>query len=63
MRSTNEAHLLPPVAPAYISWRHERDSPALFCRRYLCPITREVMEYSVIAADGHSYERAAIEQW
>lgn len=28
-----------------------------------CPITREIMEDPVIASDGHSYERAAIEMW
>ena len=27
---------------------------------YLCPITQELMEDPVIAADGHSNERAAI---
>lgn len=30
---------------------------------FLCPITREVMEDPVIAADGHTYEREAIELW
>src|SRR3990167_10966745 len=30
---------------------------------FLCPITREVMENPVVAADGFSYEKAAIEQW
>jgi serine/threonine protein kinase len=30
---------------------------------YLCPITGELMEDPVVAADGHTYERAAIEQW
>ena len=29
----------------------------------LCPITLEVMRDPVIASDGHSYERAAIERW
>ena len=28
-----------------------------------CPISLEVMRDPVIAADGHSYERASIEQW
>lgn len=28
-----------------------------------CPITCEVMKDPVIAGDGHTYERAAIEQW
>ena len=30
---------------------------------YLCPISLEVMEDPVIAADGHSYERSDIEAW
>uniref|UniRef100_A0AAY5L6F4 WD repeat, SAM and U-box domain-containing protein 1 n=1 Tax=Esox lucius TaxID=8010 RepID=A0AAY5L6F4_ESOLU len=30
---------------------------------FLCPITRELMMDPVIAADGYSYERAAIESW
>ncbi|MEW5305626.1 MAG: hypothetical protein WDW36_008156 [Sanguina aurantia] len=29
----------------------------------LCPITQEVMQDPVIAADGHCYERAAIANW
>ncbi|TRY82481.1 hypothetical protein DNTS_029962 [Danionella cerebrum] len=30
---------------------------------FLCPITREIMKDPVIAADGYSYERDAIESW
>ncbi|XP_026231804.1 WD repeat, SAM and U-box domain-containing protein 1-like [Anabas testudineus] len=30
---------------------------------FLCPITRELMEDPVIAADGYSYERESIESW
>ncbi|CAL8467465.1 g7003 [Coccomyxa elongata] len=30
---------------------------------YICPITQEVMEEPVLAADGFSYERSAILQW
>ncbi|XP_072118092.1 WD repeat, SAM and U-box domain-containing protein 1 [Mobula birostris] len=30
---------------------------------FLCPISREVMTDPVIAADGYSYEREAIENW
>ena len=30
---------------------------------FLCPITKELMAEPVIAADGHSYERAEIEKW
>eukprot|EP00884_Botryococcus_braunii_P021728 jgi/Botrbrau1/8239/Bobra.0392s0034.1 len=35
------------------------DPPAMF----LCPITQEVMHEPVLAADGHTYERVAIEGW
>jgi len=30
---------------------------------YLCPITQELMHDPVIASDGHTYERDAIERW
>ncbi|XP_067301234.1 WD repeat, SAM and U-box domain-containing protein 1-like isoform X2 [Pseudorasbora parva] len=30
---------------------------------FLCPITRELMKDPVLAADGYSYEREAIESW
>lgn len=30
---------------------------------YLCPITMEIMVDPVIAMDGHTYERVAIENW
>ena len=30
---------------------------------FLCPITLSVMRYPVLAADGHTYEREAIEHW
>ena len=30
---------------------------------FLCPISQELMTDPVIAADGHSYERAEIEKW
>lgn len=31
--------------------------------KVLCPITNQVMEHPVVAADGISYERQAIKQW
>jgi len=37
----------------------EEDPPADF----ICPITTEVMIDPVMAADGHAYERSAIERW
>ena len=30
---------------------------------FRCPITCEVMDDPAICADGHTYERAAIERW
>jgi Tfp pilus assembly protein PilF len=32
-------------------------------RAFLCPITQDVMKDPVLAPDGYSYEREAIEQW
>ncbi|KAK7247679.1 ubiquitin-protein transferase, partial [Aureococcus anophagefferens] len=39
--------------------RDEDDAP----EEFLCPISMEVMQDPVIAADGHTYERRAIEAW
>ena len=36
-----------------------RDRP----REHVCPITRELMSDPVVAEDGNTYERAAIENW
>jgi hypothetical protein len=30
---------------------------------FLCPISKDIMEDAVIAADGHSYDRVQIERW
>jgi hypothetical protein len=30
---------------------------------FLCPITLELMQMPMMAADGHSYEKNAIEEW
>jgi hypothetical protein len=32
-------------------------------KEYECPVTREIMEHPVLAADGHTYDRYAIEYW
>ena len=37
----------------------EEEPPADF----ICPITTEIMGEPVVAADGQSYERTAIERW
>ena len=30
---------------------------------FYCPITQDIMTDPVLTVDGHSYERAAIEEW
>lgn len=30
---------------------------------FICPITYELMRDPVVASDGHTYEKAAIEKW
>lgn len=42
--------------------RGEQARPAAL-HSFICPITHEIMRDPVVAADGHSYERAAISQW
>ena len=32
-------------------------------KEFYCPITQEIMEDPVLASDGHTYEREAIETW
>ena len=41
------------------SGEEEEEPPADF----ICPITTEIMSDPVMAADGHAYERTAIERW
>ncbi|KAM6129923.1 WD repeat, SAM and U-box domain-containing protein 1 isoform 2-T2 [Pterocles gutturalis] len=40
-----------------------RSAPVPIPDELLCPITRELMKDPVIAADGYSYEKEAIENW
>ena len=54
-RRVAEEQLPEPEAPP----REEEPPPADF----ICPITTEVMSDPVMAADGHAYERTAIERW
>jgi TPR repeat protein len=35
----------------------------LIPKEFFCPITQEIMEDPVIAQDGYTYERSAIQQW
>ena len=48
--------LSPPPAPTVFN---EESIPS----EYVCPISFGIMYDPVIATDGHSYERAAIEEW
>ena len=40
-----------------------RGATHLYPKAMVCPITLEVFRDPVIAADGHSYERAALARW
>ena len=43
--------------------RLHSESAAWAREEYFCPITCEIMEDPVVAADGHTYERTAIAEW
>ena len=47
------------AGPAAAAPAGEGEAP----NEYLCPITMDVMHDPVLAMDGHSYERTAIEKW
>jgi hypothetical protein len=56
--------LKPPAAPAAaagagVALGGPVDPPQMF----MCPITQCIMEDPVVAADGYTYERSAIEEW
>ncbi|XP_042899841.1 WD repeat, SAM and U-box domain-containing protein 1 [Parasteatoda tepidariorum] len=46
-------------------WQHvlSDTDETLMLSEFCCPITQEVMRSPVVAEDGYSYERAAIEEW
>ncbi len=41
----------------------EKEEEDFDIQDFVCPISYEVMKDPVVAADGHSYERAALEKW
>lgn len=43
--------------------RRSSDEDAALWQELCCPITHDIMRDPVVAADGHSYERAAISCW
>ena len=53
--------MAPSAAPAWSN--RERPPAAEMPDEFICPITRETMRDPVIASDGFSYEREAIERW
>jgi hypothetical protein len=54
-----------PPAAAHAETAHgaDRCEPIDAPEQFLCPITLQVMSDPVITADGHTYERVAIEAW
>uniref|UniRef100_A0A453SCG1 RING-type E3 ubiquitin transferase n=1 Tax=Aegilops tauschii subsp. strangulata TaxID=200361 RepID=A0A453SCG1_AEGTS len=44
------------------SWKFESPK-AVVPSHFICPISQEVMDDPCVAADGHTYERRAIEAW
>ena len=45
------------------AWRPEADSIKEKHPQWICPLTYEVFHDPVVASDGQTYERAAIERW
>ena len=41
----------------------EPSAPSTMPAAFICSITQDVMSDPVMCADGHTYERAAIQQW
>lgn len=50
------------LTPFFFFWTRQVRGSALR-DEFSCPITRELMRDPVIAADGHTYDREAIEMW
>jgi len=48
--------------PAYLLTMSATDQASL-PSEFFCPITQDIMTDPVVAEDGHTYERAAIEHW
>ncbi|XP_022250633.1 WD repeat, SAM and U-box domain-containing protein 1-like [Limulus polyphemus] len=48
-----------PLWQHQLSWQEHGDLP----QEFFCPITHELMRDPVVAADGYSYEKAAIIEW
>lgn len=53
----------PSTKSAYKPMKFPNPLPANVPNQFMCPITMDIMTDPVMLADGHVYERAAIEQW
>ena len=51
------------TAKRRLAWRPEVDVIVDKFPQWVCPLTLEVFRDPVVAADGHTYERASIESW
>ena len=61
---SRQAESAPPPQPTPPGVAHQdSDDPLATVPEFRCPITLLVMRDPVIAADGHSYEREALEAW
>lgn len=61
----SRTHMLLCSNVLFLRFRHEKRQVRGSALRdeFSCPITRELMRDPVIAADGHTYDREAIEMW
>eukprot|EP01105_Mastigella_eilhardi_P019224 TRINITY_DN4513_c0_g1_i1.p1 TRINITY_DN4513_c0_g1~~TRINITY_DN4513_c0_g1_i1.p1 ORF type:complete len:295 (-),score=68.25 TRINITY_DN4513_c0_g1_i1:41-925(-) len=57
--SPQEGQLQPQPQPRFLPQRCLATLPDVF--HFICPLTHRIMHDPVVAADGHTYERAAIE--
>ena len=45
------------------SYRNESQAVDTSAESFICPLTKKVFESPVMAADGYTYEKVAIEKW
>lgn len=52
-----------PTVPDHLAEKIASIQPEDIPNEFVCPITTEIIMDPVVAVDGHTYERAAIEEW
>ncbi len=62
-RDASHCHFYPECLPPIYANRAPTAEPCLVPENFLCPFTRNVFRDPVVASDGGTYERAAIEAW